>query len=183
MTRVAATLAAMSLVLATARAGPTQSIPSLHQRSEPWHGTRSAFHWSERVDPDTAAENPALLVTLAIPVGRPGAYTFFAPCLMPVGSKIGCPSRGMPPGETDAAFWNGMPFVHFDADSSRVGHVTLRFPGRELMHMPADGAWTFAIYPMRVEQDTVAITLLEGKEPVRLEVVTRPHRAAEFRPR
>ena len=183
MIRASATLAALCLVLATARAGPPQEIPSLQQRSEPWHGARAAFHWSERVDPDTAAMNPALLVTLAIPVGRPGAYEFAAPCLRQVGAKIGCPSRGMPPGETDAAFWNGMPFVHFDADSSLLGHVTLRFPGRELMHMPVDGAWTFGIQLERVEQDTVAITLLEGKEPVRLEVVTRPHRAAEFRPR
>jgi hypothetical protein len=182
MIRIPSTLAVVCLVLATACAGSTQGIPSLHQRTEPWHGALAAFHWSERVDPDTAASSPALLVTLAIPVGRPGAYAFDAPCLRPAAAKGGCESRGVPPGETDAAFWNGTPRVRFNADSTRVGHVTLRFPGRELMHMPVDGAWTFAIHLERLEQDTVAITLLEGKEPVRLEVVTRPHRAAEFRP-
>ncbi len=75
----------------------------------------------------------------------------------------------------------GVPQVRFTADSTLLGHATLRFPGRELVHTPSDGPWRFAIYLYRLEQDTLLITQLEGTRQVGLEVLTRRHRAREFR--
>lgn len=148
--------------------------------SEPWNGRKQDLRWSERLEIEPATNRPALFVDLAIPVGRPGTYGFDAPCITPSNREWPCVATGLPPSFGDAPM-AGMPFVRFEADTSLLGHVTLRFPGRELERMPRAGAWTFGLNLYRIVADSVLVGQLEGRRPVILRVTLARHSPDEFR--
>src|SRR5689334_3076501 len=115
-------LLALALALsacAATRGGNQPSLPA-----EPWNGMKQNFRWTERVEISPSTDQPDLIVDLTIPVGRPGSYGFEAPCIAPTGRQSPCISRGLPPRQGDLPM-AGMPWIHFEADTSLLGHVTL----------------------------------------------------------
>ncbi len=148
--------------------------------SEPWNGRKQNFRWSERLETEPATNRPALFVDLAIPVGRPGTYGFDAPCISSSRRDQRCVTRGLPPSFGDALM-NGVPFVRFEADTSLLGHVTLRFSGRELERMPRAGSWSFGLNLYRIVADSVFVGLRDDGRPVFLTVTLARHSPDEFR--
>ncbi len=105
---------------------------------------------------------------------------FTAPSLAPKGREYPGLAQGVPTFYGDDEYENGFPFVQFTVDSTLLGHAAVRFRGRELTRMSYAGAMHFRIQVYRVENDS---SLVFERRSTRFEVVTRPHRASEFRPR
>ncbi len=168
---------ATALTVRAATVSGSKPLPS-----EPWNGRMQNLRWSERLETEPATNRPALFVDLAIPVGRPGTYGFNAPCITRANREWPCIARGLPPSFGDAPM-AGMPLVRFQADTSLVGHVTVRFPGRDLARMPRAGAWTFGLNLYRIVSDSVAVAQLVGGRPVNLRVTLARHSPDEFRGR